>query len=104
MLNQNIGVDNNIERPERLETDNDKDILILELQDDLYRSEKEKNEIYLTMSKSIQQKESKIKELQARLTKEMQFFDESKQSFDESIRKCSLNNPSQADTIKQRKE
>lgn len=51
--------------------DHEKDILILELQDDLFRSEKEKNDMYLKLNKKITDQDLKINELKSRIQKEM---------------------------------
>ena len=84
--------------------DQEKDILILELQDDLFRSEKDKNELYLRLNKKITDQELKISELKGRIQKEIGIYDECKNAFDDSIRKMSVSNPSNADFLKMRKE
>ena len=63
--------------------DQEKDILILELQDDLFRSEKDKNELYLRLNKKITDQELKISELKGRIQKEIGIYDECKNAFDD---------------------
>lgn len=84
--------------------DQEKDILILELQDDLFRTEKEKNDLYLKMNKKLTDQEMKISELKGKVQKEIGIYDECKNAFDDSIRKMSVSNPSNADFLKMRKE
>lgn len=84
--------------------DQEKDILILELQDDLFRSEKDKNELYIRLNKKITDQELKISELKGKIQKEIGIYDECKNAFDDSIRKMSVSNPTNADFLKMRKE
>jgi hypothetical protein len=58
----------------------------------------------LKLNKKITDQDLKINELKGRIQKEMGIYDETKNAFDESIKKMSVSNPSNADFLKMRKE
>lgn len=58
----------------------------------------------MKLNKKITDQDLKINELKGRIQKEMGIYDETKNAFDESIKKMSVSNPSNADFLKMRKE
>jgi len=66
--------------------------------------EREKNDTFIQLNKQIAQKDLKIKELQHKISKELQLFEESKHNFDDSVKKFSNFNPNTAEIMKIKKE
>lgn len=58
----------------------------------------------MKLNKKITDQDLKINELKGRIQKEMGIYDETKNAFDESIKKMSVSNPSNADFLKMKKE